>query len=60
MGRPMVIYRIIQWMRDAATGQLRPVDRGSTRDAARARRMASSAPISTRVLDLSAWGDDRK
>lgn len=59
MGEPKGIYRIIQWVRDVK-GRLRPADRGHTRDAARARRMASSAPISTRVLDLSAWGDDRK
>lgn len=53
------IYRVAAWLR-GADGRLRRKTLGSARDAGRARRMASRAPISSRVIDLSAWGDGGK
>lgn len=53
------IYRVAAWLR-GADGRLHRKALGATRDAGRARRMASSAPISSRVLDFSAWGDGGK
>lgn len=53
------IYRVAAWLRDA-DGRLRRKTPCAARDAGRARRMASSAPISSRMIDLSAWGDGGK
>lgn len=59
MKRQKGIYRVAAWL-PGADGRLRRKALGAARDAGRARRMASSAPISSRMIDLSAWGDGGK